>query len=126
MKTEDTSKGKDDKKQKKKPTPSSKKSESKVVAKSLTMTKVQSSEKSSSGSQKKGSKRKIDDNKEVTKKPGRPRLNSNATESVKGKRRNSAVSEKKTSSTFEHQNGKTACDDLTDKYKGILVSLALH
>ena len=90
------------------------------------MTKVQSSEKSSSGGQKKGSKRKIDDKKELTKKPGRPRLNSNATESMKGKRRNSAVSEKKTSSTFEHQNGKTACDDLADKYKGILISLAFH
>ena len=88
------------------------------------MTKVQSSEKSSSGGQKKGSKRKIDDNKELTKKPGRPRLNSNAIESMKAKRRNSAVSEKKTSSTFEHQNGKTACDDLADKYKGILISLA--
>ena len=107
-------------KQKKKPTSNVKKSESKIVAKSLTMTKVQASEKPSLTSQKKGVKRKADDNKDISKKPGRPRLNSSVTESVKGKRRNSAVSEKKTSSTFEYYNGKTAYDESMEKYKGIL------
>ena len=122
-KTENDSKTKQKEvtKQKKKPIANIKKSESKIVAKSLTMTKVQASEKESLGSKKKGVKRKVDDNKEISRKPGRPRLNSSATESAKGKRRNSAVSEKKTSSTFEHHNGKTACDESMEKYKGILL-----
>ena len=117
-------KEKEDKKPKKKPTQSTKKSESKVVAKSLTMTKVEKSGKQTSGSQKKGLKRKADDNKESSKKPGRPRLNSNATDSGKGNRRNSTYSEKKTSSSSELHNGKAVRDESTEKYKGILLILA--
>ena len=122
-KTENTTKDeiKEDKKPKKKPTQSAKKSESKIVAKSLTMTKIEKSEKPTSGSQKKGVKRKADDNKESSKKPGRPRLNSNATDSGKGNRRNSTYSDKKTSG--ELHNGKAVRDESTEKYKGTSIAL---
>ena len=82
------------------------------------MTKVEKSGKPTSGCQKKGLKRKADDINESSRKPGRPRLNSNATDSGKGNRRNSTYSEKKTSSSSELHNGKAVRDESTEKYKG--------
>ena len=93
-----------------------------VVAKPLTMTKVSTPEKPSSGSQKKTSKRKsnndvLSDTKSIPRKPGRPRSQSTASDIAKGKKRNTSLLEKKNSIISEY-NGRTMQEDTLEKGRG--------
>ena len=118
-------KEKETNKQKKGPSSGVKKGEGGVVAKPLTMTKVSTPEKPSSGSQKKPSKRKNindipGDAKAIPRKPGRPRSQSTASDVAKGKQRNATLLEKKNSiiSDWQSHNGRNMHDDTLDKGRG--------
>ena len=117
-------KDKETNKQKKAPSSGLKKGEGGVIAKSLTMTKVSTPEKTTLGSQKKITKRKVNDTagdaKSIPRKPGRPRSQSTASDVGKSKQRNAATSEKKNSIINENQsqNGKIAHEDTLDKSRG--------
>ena len=114
-------KEKENTKQKKASAAGHKKGESGVVAKSLTMTKISTPEKTALGSQKKSAtKRKTKndksiDGKTVPRKPGRPRSISIASDAGKGKPRTLAGNRAKNTSIADYQthNGNT------ESHKGI-------
>ena len=89
------------------------------------MTKVSTPEKPSSGSQKKTTKRKLNndipgDTKSIPRKPGRPRSQSTASDITKGKQRNAALLDKKhlIISDWQSHNGRTLHEDALEKGRG--------